>query len=288
MHIKGLRQLVKLRGGVDCLGLSGQVKAIVLGYVEYRCWSTPAILLMNAMYRAEALATLSQSPRKQPPVQIQASLSPDYPVHPFPADLCAVIAHLPQGIQELTLTGRISTQMIHRLDLNRNQLANLLSDADPDKAQTEHWNKLIRSCTKFERTVWLSLVSYHLRSATYRSDLNRLAEAVTELNPPDSRAEEEWLLWTRMVILGSSLQDISFDTRRKVLKRLFEDHPEAMDWCSLEKIVKKFYWNESLAAESWKYWLEGQIKNSDSRYGCSQAIRTEAIAGSIVGQVLEI
>jgi hypothetical protein len=269
MHIKGLRQLVKLRGGVDCLGLSGQVKAIVLGYVEYRCRSTLAILLMNAMYSAEALASLSEAPRKKPPVQIQASVCPEYPVHPFPADLCAIIAYLPQGIQELALTGRISIQIIHRLDLNRNQVANLLTDADPDKTQAEHWNKLIRSCTEFERVVWLSLVSYHLRSATYRSDLNKLAEAVIELNPPDSRAEEEWLLWTRMVILGSSLQDISFDTRRKVLRRLFDDHPEATDWCLLEKIVKKFYWNESLAVESQRYWLEGRmrINNSDSRDG---------------------
>ena len=33
LHLKGLRQIVKLRGGIDALGAGGKLKGLVLGYV---------------------------------------------------------------------------------------------------------------------------------------------------------------------------------------------------------------------------------------------------------------
>ena len=94
-NLKGLRNLVKHRGGVDALGWQGWF-AYCVSWTELR-W-------------ANHLATLplsSLSSENAPP-----SIQLTYPTHPYDPQICLLISKLPSGFQDITMVSILSHQVL--------------------------------------------------------------------------------------------------------------------------------------------------------------------------------
>lgn len=180
---------------------------------------------------------------------LSRTTKPIYPTHPFSPDLCAVISKLPHGFSELALTGTLSVQLIHRLEVSRSAIVHLMATATNEDADHD-WQTLLHNSEPFERMVWLTLLVSHLRSSTYEANCKALAEAVLDCASfsRHGRAEAEWLLWASLILIAAPDPDrVVVEERQQVINMVTENYEEASSWDRLEAVAQKFLWNDTLS-----------------------------------------
>jgi hypothetical protein len=94
-NLKGLRQFIKLKGGLGSLGWYGWAAWMTM-WAELR-WLGNLTQLAIAESRTHGLKSLT------------------YPDHPFPSELCLDISELPEGFTKLALSKHLSNDVIRHL-----------------------------------------------------------------------------------------------------------------------------------------------------------------------------
>src|SRR5277367_1942971 len=94
-NLKGLRQFVKLKGGIECLGWHGWAAWMTM-WAELR-WAGHLTQLAIAQRTIYGLKSMT------------------YPKHPFSPEICLDISGLPEGFRELALSQSLGSEVIQHL-----------------------------------------------------------------------------------------------------------------------------------------------------------------------------
>ncbi|KIX06294.1 uncharacterized protein Z518_04269 [Rhinocladiella mackenziei CBS 650.93] len=255
-HLTGLRQLVEMRGGVDNLGWDGFLKT--------------SIVSLESLWAYHENKKLNIAPT-------EAKIKLEYPRHPFPPDLCALIAKLPEGFGELSLVGVFSFQMIKILSrmsewinqLQHGRQEGALRLGDPDGTYFKQAHSCLEliglpSLSLLEKILCCALVACALETYNKKPQQNpvhrRLLESLTEmlnrynLDPLD----KECSMWMALVIAGpSSLpkeDGADYDrlaySRNILLDQMIEKSVSSRNWEWVKHSVQKFFWDQQLL-ERW-------------------------------------
>src|SRR5271155_5281421 len=90
-NLKGFRQYVKLRGGIESLGWNGWAAWMAV-WAELR-WSSHMTQLAIAQAKLSGLKHMT------------------YPEHPFSSEMCLQLSKLPKGFRELALSRSLSSEV---------------------------------------------------------------------------------------------------------------------------------------------------------------------------------
>lgn len=211
--------------------------------------SVEALASVHSKKAIQAAVPYSPTPALTPPETPKNGSVPVYPSHPFPPDICTVIADMPQGFRELALTGHLSIQLMNRLNITRSQIVHLMATAtNTDKDQ--EWLELMRASSPIERMAWLTVLVYHLRSSTFTSNCRELADIVLECgrNGTKSEAEAELLLWGACLVVATPDAEKELVMEREKAVRLILSGYADLTLEHMDKVAKRFLWSEGLSA----------------------------------------
>ncbi|KIX09604.1 uncharacterized protein Z518_00684 [Rhinocladiella mackenziei CBS 650.93] len=170
-----------------------------------------------------------------------------YPGHPFPPDLCTVIAKLPEGFAEVALGGSIAVEFISFLV----KLTELIG-----------W--MSRS---LDERLLLPRPEMTLQRAIY--DLQCLS--ALPLIPMESRMLQRCLLWCSIVLASAWDKQIDASPENHVvLDRLVDRMPEARSWEDTEETMRKFMWDDRLSDEWEVCWRAAAFRTRRQRRRASQ------------------
>ena len=201
-------------------------------------------------------------PKDDPAVKVDPRILA-YPCHPYPPELCAAIAKLPEGFRELALSGRLSTQLITQLGPSQ-LISHSYTRADIVNPITQQWHMAIMRLTKLERTIYLTLFLFKARiviGAGYKTLANLILDWD---NTGVSRHEQEWLIWAAILVAScpdSSILDLS--ERRAVMNGVLGKNFELWSWSRLEKILRKFFWTSETAVRWQRSWTEMTLRDQN-------------------------
>ncbi|KAI1619110.1 hypothetical protein EDD36DRAFT_481155 [Exophiala viscosa] len=119
IHCEGLRQMVKLRGGLAANDVQPQTKYSITACVHLIHHNETVMTGLTGEGSAEMMVDLAILRRGLSP---KMNMTPNnkivYPAHPFSPELCKTIATLPKGFEDMALKQVLSVQVIdllHRL-----------------------------------------------------------------------------------------------------------------------------------------------------------------------------
>lgn len=214
-----------------------------------------------------------------------------YPGHPFPPDLCAVIAKLPEGFAEAVLSRNIAVEIISFL-VKLTELVNWTASSEierqavpkPDMTMqraiydlqclstlplTSTESQMVRALLAFCLHLYNEM-SFHIPLAR---PLRPLLEGFNEhLDLPRPPWLQRCLYWCAIVV--ASAWDTQIDAspeRHVVLDRLTTRLPEARSWEDAEELMRKFLWQDQLADQWEVCWRAAAFRNTRQRRGAYHA-----------------
>ncbi|KIX95828.1 uncharacterized protein Z520_08536 [Fonsecaea multimorphosa CBS 102226] len=274
-HLIGLRQLIEMRGGVDYLGWDGFLKNSIIGLESLWAYHEKKKLLISST---------------------EARINLQYPKHPFPPNLCTLIAKLPDGFREVALSGSLCVQIITILSrvsewvrqLQGPRKKGILPLGDPNgryMKQTQACLELVplRGLNTVERVLCSALAAVTVetfsklkeQNPVHRRMLETLSEMLATYNLRD--LPPECATWMALVIAGPAQPSTEGTTskatstnkgqphnpRNILLDRMIEDSSSARNWKWVNNSVKKFFWSEDLL-ETWRQtWELGIVRYTD-------------------------
>ncbi|OQV07571.1 Fungal specific transcription factor domain-containing protein isoform 2 [Cladophialophora immunda] len=274
-HLIGLRHLVEMRGGVDYLGWDGFLKNSITGLESL--WA----------YHENKKLRISTT---------EASIKLQYPRHPFPPDLCTLIAKLPDGFREVALSGSLCVQIITMLSyvsewvkqLQGPRKKGVLPLGDPNGTymkQTQTCLELVplRGLNTLERVLCSATAA--VTTETFRKSKQqnpvhrRLVESLSEMLARYNLRDlpPECTIWMALVIAGpphpategatskatSANNNQPHSPRNILLDRILEDSSSARNWKWVKKSITKFFWSEDLV-ETWRQtWELGVLRYTE-------------------------
>jgi hypothetical protein len=184
-----------------------------------------------------------------PPSPRLSSTSPIYPQHPYPPEICVTISKLPEGFQDIALTGALSLQLLNRFSITRSQVVHLMATATNDERDRD-WQELLQASTPLERMSWLGVMVYHLRSSTYLADCQALSDLVLECSRGRlaNKAEIDCCLWGACLFLATPDPGRALIRAQETLFTAVLRHHPGLEFHRMERVSKKFFWSESLSA----------------------------------------
>ncbi|KIW78322.1 hypothetical protein Z517_08157 [Fonsecaea pedrosoi CBS 271.37] len=274
-HLIGLRHLVELRGGVDHLGWDDFLKNSITGLESL--WA----------YHENKKMSISTT---------EVSIKLQYPKHPFPPDLCTLIAKLPDGFREISLSGSLCVQIITVLarvtewvaQLQGSRKKGVLALGDPNGTymkQTQACLELVplRGLNTLERVLCSALAAVttetfrqsRQQNPVHRRLVESLSEMLSRYNLHDLPLE--CTIWMALVIAGPAYSSNERPTSEAVsmnqgqphaprfvlLDRILEDSSSARNWKWVKKSVVKFFWSEDLLAVWRQTWELALLRYSD-------------------------
>ncbi|EXJ74957.1 uncharacterized protein A1O5_01653 [Cladophialophora psammophila CBS 110553] len=288
-HVSGMRQMMKLRGGIK--GTSPWERLLKANVDAYEA-------LWSFLFAADS--TPDKSTRYSGQI-LQNSEFPVYMAHPFKPEVCEMLSRLPQGFCDIGLTGVLSLQMIRLLSHFATVKAKLSDTIRVEefgvtsrrKIQTtlEDLHRLATlQTTPTERFLSHGLVAYcyllrvihfqdHL-TGFYETALKALADIALHQTPSHKSPERPCYLWTNMMI-GTVIQHGQIRPRgwTTVMRQFLDKYGEARQWKKLEKELKMFFFEDTirdLAKEAYDEAVRrkerGESEERDSRIA-TMAIR---------------
>jgi hypothetical protein len=205
----------------------------------------------------------------------------DYPKHPFPPEICAIIANLPEGFRELALNGHLSVEVIALIDLAQRQLFSntgdrfiQLKDYCPATIIMHAKQYLSISKRLTESIVCLSIMLISMRSFCYRFSPQKylfpkkLLLLARDLGMGEaSREQYEHFVWTVLLTAEACQCQPLVTYTEPLMEQIFgptarnEAHSETWlgEWTALRKVMKKFLWGRDLMHE-WKDRWEAEMR----------------------------
>ncbi|KAJ9639256.1 hypothetical protein H2204_003867 [Knufia peltigerae] len=242
-HLKGIRQLIDLRGGENAFEAEDSWVKTALIAIE-------ALALVRPRERTRAIPAETSEVEVEPnPTTLHiSSRAPVYPKHPFPPDLCVTISRLQEGFREVALTGQISIQLVNRLEITRSQVVHLMATAADDERDKD-WQVLMRESSPLERMGWFAVMVFHLRSSTHFDNCRSLAKAVLECAQQgySTVAENEWILWGACLLIATPDPEKELIPQRDAIITLLKQRKALLSYSRMNAIANKFLWSEGLS-----------------------------------------
>jgi hypothetical protein len=214
----------------------------------------------------------------------------EYPSHPFPPDLCAMISKFPEGFRELSLSCALRPSVIQLLNRVNDWIIDTSMEARNDsevcRARHVSWctELLVReNLNVAERMVCNGLVTPSMNMASInavgkgRGDSVMWYKRLSELEAKklsqlsvDDGLEKDCLMWVATALAASVEEGAAReDVRMKLFEDVFETCKEVQDWEVLRKHLMKFFWNEACEVEwhaCWKDIMQRRLEGLDQKY----------------------
>ncbi|KAK5462509.1 hypothetical protein LTS15_002221 [Exophiala xenobiotica] len=213
-----------------------------------------------------------------------------YPGHPFPPDLCKLIAKLPEGFAEVALSRNIAiefisflarlAELVHRFALATDQR---MSTPRPEMTMQRAIYDLqclsALPLNKIEAQMVRALLAFCLHlfnEVSFHIPLARPLRPIIEgFNEQKEIPRHPWLrlclLWCSMAIASSwDAQIDASPERHAVLDGLIALLEEAKSWESMQEMMGKFFWHGRLT-DHWEVcWRAAFFRSRRYRRGASQ------------------
>lgn len=111
----GLQRMVQIRGGLDKLGLDGYVKNCIL-YIDGLGLASDDASEAGSPPTSESSMPTVQTESPSPPATTVSESPLQYPTHPFPPDLCELVAKLTPGFIDLAMHHYLSIELLRPLE----------------------------------------------------------------------------------------------------------------------------------------------------------------------------
>ncbi|ETN41203.1 uncharacterized protein HMPREF1541_03138 [Cyphellophora europaea CBS 101466] len=243
-HYSGLLKMIEMRGGLDKLGVNGVLRSVI----EFAEVTDIGDTMRSTI--TPALPDLK------------------YCRHPFPPQVCGLIARLPEGYAEMAMQGYLSVETMVTIVSLKDWL-----NTDPECRSPAPHRQIgsARRCmlasksplgAMTEEAVCFGLVvtgmrSFHARFA--RMDhpvLDRIVELGehfdSQAQSSKPTAERQHIAYITMVAVEASDKCIELqDHVRKLVDLLIKREKFAASWGGMEKAMKRFFWID-FAASRWK------------------------------------
>jgi hypothetical protein len=291
MHCRGLEKMLQLRGPLsedsDSTTESDWTRFVKTGLIGYKALGSfvtgqpPSIPSSSLGFASETFEALS----------LDKPLY--YPEKPFSEDLCIVLSRLPAGFSELSLTSRLSEQMINTLAsigaaktqfelsnaTNSIRHAGIFTSADhPHDSQQMTIQNLLSALQRLslmspnilETYLSFGLISFLFQfrrlsplNLFYDPMLRQFISILPHHSKPAIVEEQHVLIWTSLAVGGSlGLRVVPMPEAHTVLDHMLELYPESRKWSRLEKIIRKFFWTEDIL-KHWKGVWETAMKRRE-------------------------
>jgi hypothetical protein len=111
----GLQRMVQIRGGLDKLGLDGYVKNCIL-YIDGLGLASDEPAEADSPPKSESTMPTVQSEASTPSNSTANERPLTYPSHPFPPDLCTLVAKISPGFIDLAMSHYLSIEVLNVLE----------------------------------------------------------------------------------------------------------------------------------------------------------------------------
>jgi hypothetical protein len=261
-HLKGLRQLIKIKGGADNLGWHGWFSSTYI-WAEL-CWQDRKLEIAKQHFQ-------------------QAPKALTYPAHPYLPTLCATISALPEGFRDLALSSRLSLQVIDHLDKVTQWMKSLVQSpveerdskcAYLEELQLAHQTRiLLETCslTQEENLACIGAIGF-IVTHDDRVQTDRHPKGPTDFIPdPECLSSEIQLrnvtLWMALVIAAAEHNGPTpLQSQSALLDHVVAQNWYDSDWAHIQARVSSFFCTEGLERR-WKiYWeraLERRAQEND-------------------------
>lgn len=244
-HYSGLLKMIEMRGGLDQLGVNGVLRSMI----EFA--------------QVTDIGDSMRSPISAPLPALK------YYQHPFPAQVCGLIAKLPDGYAELAMQGCLSVETMATIVSLRNWLNTDPSSRSPSAHQQIGQARRCMAATTSpsratEEAVCFGLVitgmrSYHARfSRMDHPFLDRIVELGEQFDLPSlergskQTGERQHIAYLTMVAVEASDKCIELQGHvRELVDLLLQREKFARTWEGMERALKRFFWID-FAADKWK------------------------------------
>jgi hypothetical protein len=261
-HLKGLRQLIKIKGGADNLGWHGWLSSTYT-WAEL-CWQDRKIEIAK-QHSQEALEALT------------------YPAHPYFPTLCATISALPEGFRDLALSSTLSLQVIHHLDKVTQWMKILVQspaeECDSNSAYLEelqlaHQTRiLLQTCslTQEENLACVGTIGFIITHDD-RVQNDRHPKGLTDFIPdPECLSSEIQLrnvtLWMALVVAAAEHNGPTpLQSQLALLDHVVAQNWYGNDWAHIQAMVSSFFCTEGLERRwkiCWEHALERRAQETE-------------------------
>ena len=249
-HIKGLRQLIKMKGGVDNLGWHGWFSSTYT-WAEL-CWQDRKLEIAKQHFQ-------------------QAPKALTYPAHPYFPTLCATISALPEGFRDLALSARLSLQVINHLDKvtqwTKSLVLSSAEERDSNRAYLEelklaHETRvLLATCslTQEENLACVGVIGFIITHDD-RVQTDRHPKGLTDFIPdPECLSGEIQLrdvtLWMALVVAAAEHNSTTtLQSQSALLDHVVAQCWYGNDWAHIQARMSSFFCTRGLERR-WKiYW----------------------------------
>lgn len=256
-HVTGMRQMIKIRGGFK--GDTPWERLLQANVVAYES-------LWSFLFAADT--TSNETIRKAGQI-LQNSELTTYLSHPFPPDVCEMLAKVPRGFSDLGLDGILSLQII-RLLTDFTHLSGKLGPA-PLEASLEmtlrpevqglledlhRLSTLQTTATERFLTNGLLAYCYLIRSiyfddeltGFYENALKILTESALKQSTCTKLPDRKCYLWSYMMICTTLANSLHPPTNwTSVMQMFLRTYPETNSWKILKRDLETFFWEDDLA-----------------------------------------
>lgn len=254
-HLKGLRQLIKIKGGADNLGWHGWLSSTYI-WAEL-CWQDRKIEIAKQHFQ-------------------QAPEALTYPAHPYFPALCATISALPEGFRDLALSSRLSLQVIHHLDKVTQWMKSLVqspaekrdsNSAYVEELQLAHQTRiLLETCslTQEENLACVGAIGFIITHDD-RVQTDRHPKGLTDFIPdPECLSSEIQLrnvtLWMALVVAAAKHNGTTpLQSQSALLDHVVAQYWYNNDWAHIQARVSSFFCTEGLERR-WKICWERALE----------------------------
>lgn len=272
-HYAGLLQMIRMRGGLDKLGVNG---------------------ILRSMIEFAEVTDIGDSMRGS----ISAPLPGlKYCQHPFPAQVCGLIARLPEGYAEMAMQGHLSVETMATIVSLRDWLSTDSSCRSPSAHKQIGQARRCMAAVNYsiggsaEEAVCLGLVitgmrSYHARFA--RMDhpfLDRIVALGEQFDRPvlhrgsKQTAERQHIGYLTMVAVEASDKCIELqDHVKRLVDLLITREKFARSWEGMERALKRFFWID-FAADKWKDCWTKHLRRRTEEEAITKARATRSSEG---------
>lgn len=284
-HVTGMRQMIKIRGGFK--GDTPWERLLQSNVAAYQS-------LWSFLFAAD---TTSNATIKQAGQVLQKSELTTYLSHPFPPDVCEMLAKVPRGFSDLGLDGILSLQIIRLLTeftkLSR-QLVSAPLETDLEMTLRPQVQGLLEDLhrlstlqtTTTERFLSNGILAYcYLIRAIYFDDeltgfyenaLKILIDSALKQPPCNKLPDRKGYLWAYMMICTTLQNSLNPPPEWKAVMQMFlRTYPEANNWKVLKRDLETFFWEDDLAQRCKMAHDEGIRRNKEElkpkKVGATQA-----------------
>ena len=217
---------------------------------------------------------------------------PVYPALPFSIQICEALSKVSTCFNEMAMAGELSMQMIDILaDLSTQargdgsatppssppgspggrNLLNMIADLRclSVMATTSIEHKL---CFGIIGTCFVLHFGHDKISEEFTETLRELEDTLVgngKARPQQEnfiKTHQECLIWISVAASGALAQSELLSAMSMVLDQTLELYPEeTTEWATLEKILKKFLWNDLLARHWYKCWHQARNRRLKAR-----------------------